>query len=137
MLSIGSLTGSSPRLSTPPDNEQGFATPAVIASVALALYMFSALANLVVVQYAAGVVRSALDEGARAGSVGGVESCYAKIDEVFDGLLGGSYGDGVSVVCEVDESWMRVEALATFDSFVPLIPNMSYRFEAAAALEGL
>lgn len=137
MWSIGSRTGCSLRRWTLPDREGGFATPAYIAAATLALYMFAALANLIVVQYAAGVVRSALDEGVRAGSFGGAIACLDKAGEVLDGLLGGEYGNGVAVICEEDGSWVRASADATFESFVPLVPDLSYRFEAQAAREGL
>jgi hypothetical protein len=46
----------------------GFTTVSFVLAVALSLLIFTGLANVIVVQYARGVVRSALDEAVRDGS---------------------------------------------------------------------
>jgi len=50
-------------------NERGVTSGQFLLASALALLLFLALANLVVVQYGRGAVRSALDQGARVGAI--------------------------------------------------------------------
>ena len=49
--------------------EPGMASVSFVMAAALALTVFSGLANLIVIQYAAGVVSAAVDEGVRDGAI--------------------------------------------------------------------
>lgn len=113
------------------------ATISYVAAASLALFVFAALANLIVMQYAGGVLRAAIDEGARQGAVKGAgpAECLVRIDEVLNGLLGGSYGAGVTRDCVDEGGWVRATATGVWRGFVPFVPDVSVSFEASAARE--
>lgn len=137
MLSPGSPTRSSASRSTR-RAEQGFATVSYVAVAAISLWFFAALVNLVVIQYAAGVVRAAVDEGARRGADAHSElsACLERAEEVLAGLLGGPYGAEISVTCNRDGAWMRATAGGVVRGLVPPIPDMQISAEAMAVIEG-
>jgi hypothetical protein len=130
------------RTSTPdwagPGDERGFASIQYVVAATFALWFFAVLANLIVVQYAVGVVRLAIDEGARAGAVAGsgVADCRQAVAAALADLLGGPYGEGVAVECSEEPGWMRVSARARFAGFVPPVPDLTFGLEAGAAREG-
>ncbi len=119
--------------------EAGFASLSHVVAAAFALWFFAILANLIAMQYAAGVVRVAIDEGARRGALvgAGAEECWLAIDDALGDLLGGPYGREVSHTCSVDSGWVTATARATFSGFVPPVPNVTRTFEAHAADEDL
>lgn len=102
---------------------------------ALALVLFLSLANLVVFQYGRGAVRSALEQGARAGSTGGVAACEATASQVVADLLGGRMSDGMVLVCEASAGLMVASASATFESWTPLTPDFSFSLTSQAVIE--
>lgn len=106
----------------------------VLAS-ALALIVFLALANLVVVQYGKGAIRSALEQGARAGSVGGAAACEDTAGAVVAELLGGRMSDGLVVSCVVDGSGVAATASVSFDSWTPLTPDFTFSLTSRAVSE--
>jgi len=106
----------------------------VLAS-ALALFLFVALANLVVVQYGRGAVRSALEQGARAGTVGGMERCEETAIQVVEDLLGGRMSDGLIVGCSLSGAGVVAEAEVTFRSWTPLTPDFSVVMSSRAVIE--
>ena len=71
-----------------------------VAATALSLLVFVALANFVVDLYARGVVRSAVDEAARAGATidSSAADCERRARDVLGGLLGGGAGRQVGGV---------------------------------------
>jgi hypothetical protein len=115
----------------------GFASIQYVVAATFALWFFAILANLIVMQYATGVVRLAIDEGARRGAAAGSGpgECEQAITATLADLLGGPYGEGVVAVCAAEPGWIRVDARATFGGFVPPVPDLSFTFEAAAARE--
>ena len=128
------------RTSTPdslPRAEGGFASLSHVVAAALALWFFAVLANLIVIQYASGVVRVAIDEGARRGALvgAGVDECDQAVVDALGDLLGGPYGREVTHACAEDAGWMRVTAHATFSGFVPPLPDVTRTFEARVADE--
>lgn len=113
------------------------ATISYVMAAGLAMMVFSSLANLIVVQYASGVVQAALDEGVREGSTAGVARCQARAEEFLDSALSGTYGDGVVVSCLDEGSFVAATASATFHGYAPFVPDLTFDFEAMAAREGL
>lgn len=79
----------------------GFVTIQFVTASALALVLFTGMANLVVFHYAKGVVRAALDEGVRAGAraPAAASECQHRAGAVVRDLLGGRMGDGVAISC--------------------------------------
>ena len=67
----------------PERGERGFASVSYVVAAAFALWFFTILANLIVMQYAAGVVRLAVDEGARRGAVVGASLEGAKYTRII------------------------------------------------------
>jgi len=100
------------------------------------MIMFLALANVVVVQYGRGALRSALDQGARVAAVtGSVAGCEARVGEVLDQLLGGTMGDGVIAGCEISGGLAIASGTAVFPSWTPLSPDFQISMNASAVLE--
>ena len=127
--------GSGPRRD--PGPADGFATAGFIVAVGFSMLFFVLLANLMAVQYGRGVVRAALDEGARHGARYGASgsACQDRIREVVGGLLGGVMGSGVSYRCEGDSIRTRASAEVVFPAWLPAIPEFRFQMAATAAVE--
>ena len=98
--------------------------------------MFLVMANLVVVQYGRGAVRSALEQGARAGAVSrSVERCEATAWEVVRQLLGGSMSNRLELRCSVGGTGIVASADAIFEAWVPLTPDFEVSLSSEAYLE--
>lgn len=102
---------------------------------ALALILFLVLANLVVVQYGRGVVRSGLEQGARAGTTSGVAVCEDTARAVIDDLLGGRMSDGLVLHCTVADGAVVAAASVVFESWTPLTPDFAFSLSSSAVLE--
>ena len=101
------------------------------------MLFFVLLANLMAVQYGRGVVRAALDEGARQGARYGAAgaACEDRIREVLGGLLGGEMGSGVSYGCEEGPRRTRAKAEVVFPAWLPGVPEFRFEMAATAAAE--
>lgn len=119
--------------------EAASTVPAYLFAIGLALVFFVLLVQFAVWQYGRGVVRSALDEGARAGSPAekGPAHCEARVAAALADLLGGAMGDEVRVRCADDGARMVAEADVTFRAWLPPSPDWSFRLAAAARKERL
>jgi hypothetical protein len=108
-----------------------------VLAAAFAMIFFAILANFVVVQYASGAVRAALDEGVRNGARAdaGTVVCQATIDDVLASVLGGPYGSEIVTSCRDTGDLMVATASATFRGFAPLVPDLTFDLEAVAARE--
>lgn len=106
----------------------------VLAS-ALGLVLFVALANLVVVQYGKGAVRSALEQGARAGTTAGEAACEGTAGEVIEDLLGGAMSDGLVLECSPSGSSMVATASVAFESWTPLTPDFEFTLTSRGLTE--
>jgi hypothetical protein len=116
--------------------DRGVTSVQFLLAGALGLIVFLALANLVVVQYGRGVVRSAVEQGARVGAVtGSQERCQARVDEVLGQLMGGRMGDRVSVVCVLGPAGVVVSARAVFATWTPMTPDYQFEMTSRATLE--
>ncbi|MDH3607566.1 MAG: hypothetical protein OER12_11290 [Acidimicrobiia bacterium] len=120
-------------------NDEGFLTAQFVVAVAFSLLLLVLIANVIIVQYARGVVRSAAEEGAQAGSrlTATSAECIARADEVLDGLLGGAMGDGVSASCTVGPTEVAATVTYTFEPWLPLIPAWTGSQTSFAVKEAL
>lgn len=117
-------------------SERGLSSVQFVLAAGLALIFFVALANVVVVQYARGSMRSALDQGVRAGVVNSsVFECEQRVGEVFEGLLSGSIGETISYKCLVEGAVMTATASLTVDSWTPFTTDFAVELEASATRE--
>jgi hypothetical protein len=114
-------------------------TAQYVAASGLSLVVFVTMANFVVFLYARGVVRAAVDEGARAGGRfdASERECEARANDVLNDLLGGRLGDDVTVACDGgDGDVMRARAHAILGGWVlGLVPDWSFTVEARSSKE--
>lgn len=115
--------------------DRGVSSAQFVLASALSLLLFVALANLVVIQYGRGAVRSALEQGARAGSVGGVDACRDVTAGVLDDLLGGRMSDGVVISCDLVGTTIQAAASASFETWAPLMPDYEFSMTSEAVVE--
>lgn len=106
-----------------------------MVAAGLGLILFLVLANLVVVQYGRGAVRSALEQGARAGTVGGPVACEQVVGDVIADLLGGAMSDDLTVSCVRAGPALVASARATFASWTPLTPDFEVELSSQAIAE--
>lgn len=115
-------------------SDRGVSSVQFLLASGLGLVLFLVLANLIVVQYGRGAIRSALDQGVREGAVtSSAARCEARANDVLDQLLGGSMGHGVVVDCELGPSHARATGSAVFPSWTPLSPDFTVHLSAVAA----
>lgn len=115
-------------------------TAQFVAATAFSLLAFVMLTNFIVFLYARGVVRAAVDEGARAGGRfgAGESECESRADDVLGDLLGGALGTGVRVQCREDEGdeVIRARADVVLRGWIPgLTPDWSFTLEAQSVKE--
>ncbi|MFN8037546.1 MAG: hypothetical protein U0V73_16625 [Acidimicrobiia bacterium] len=118
----------------------GMTTIEYLTATALSLLALVILVNVVLIFYARGVVRSALDEGVRAGTPSrlsrgeAVAACDRKVHEVLGGLLSGPLGSDVHVTCAIDaDGYVRASADARFDPWIPgTMPVWTFHPRASA-----
>lgn len=116
--------------------DRGVSSVQFLLASALALFLFVAFANVVVVQYGRGALRSALDQGARAGAItGSVADCEARALDVIDGLLSGRMSDDLVIRCAVSGDIVVATGSTVFDSWTPLTPNFTIEMSSEAAVE--
>ena len=115
--------------------DRGLGSIQFVLASSLALLLFLALANLVVVQYGKGALRSALEQGARAGSVGGVIACEETARQVMSDLLGGRMSDDLVLSCTTDGSVISADGSVRFQSWTPLTPDFSFSLSSQAVGE--
>lgn len=119
-------------------NDSGLGSLQFVLASGLGLILFVLLANLVVVQYGRGALRSALDQGARVAAVtGSTAECESRVNSVLAELLGGRMGDEVTIDCEIDDALVVAQGIAIFQAWVPSVPGFLVEIRAEATLEGL
>jgi len=109
-----------------------------VAATALTLLVFVALANLVVDLYARGVVRAAVDEGARAGAPidSSVAECEQRARDVVHNLLGGELGRDVQVDCRDEPGRMTAAVVVVLHGWIPgIVPDWSFQLVGSATKE--
>lgn len=116
--------------------EKGVSSVQFLLASVLALTLFLVFANLVVVQYGRGAVRSALEQGARVGAVTrSAADCEAKAADVVGQLLGGRMSDGLVIHCDIDGLVVIASARAVFRAWVGLVPDFEVAISTEAILE--
>ncbi len=100
----------------------------------IALAVFVWLLQLAVFAYGRGVVRSALDEGARAGSkvTDSVERCQERAAETMTGLLRGTMGNGVAITCTEESDRVLAHADVRFTAWAPAMPDWTFAITATS-----
>jgi len=118
-------------------SEAGQASVTMLLTIAILLLVFVSMVNVLLFLYARGVVRAAVDEGARAGSFANasVGECQTRAQNALDDLLGGTLGDGVSVGCSVVADEMVASATATLTSPIPGLGSWTFTLEGRARNE--
>ena len=119
-------------------SQRGITSVQFLLASGLGLLLFLALANVIVVQYGRGAIRSALDQAVRVAAItGSISECEARIDEVLGQLLGGAMGDAVVTECSISGQTATATGSGVFDSWTPISPDFSVSLSASAALEVL
>lgn len=116
----------------------GFATVSFVAAVATSLVAFAAVANLLVLAYARGAARVALDEGARAGARAdsAAVECTRRAEAALDDLLGGSLRAAWSDVrCSVTDEQVIASVQGQLSAWAPGVPDWRIIERAAATAE--
>ncbi len=132
-----------PSLSDPVEGraagEAGSTAPAYVFAVGLSLIFFVLLVQFAVWQYGRGVVRSALDEGARLGAPAeaGPADCEERARAVVSDLMGGAMGNEVSIRCTETATQVLAEATVTFRAWLRPSPDWSFKVAASARKESL
>jgi hypothetical protein len=113
--------------------DRGVTSVQFLLASGLGLLIFLAMANLVVVQYGRGALRSALDQGARAGAVtSSADDCMVRVESVLGQLMGGRMGDTIVTQCAVGPLVVSASGRAVFDSWTPLMPDFVIEMTAQA-----
>ncbi len=115
--------------------DRGVTSVQFVLASGLALIVFIIFANLVVVQYGRGALRSAVEQGARAGTTQGVDACESVASLALSGLLGGRMGDGIVIDCRVEGQDMVAMGGGSFQSWTPVTPDFAVNIESRAAIE--
>jgi hypothetical protein len=122
-----------------PSGEDGMTTVQYVAATAFSLIVFVMMANFIVFLYARGVVRAAVDEGARAGSRFGATTaeCDSRARDVLGDLLAGRLGSDVRVRCEsTNEDEIHASAHVTVHGWLPgLVPDWTFTLDARSVKE--
>lgn len=119
-------------------DDRGVSSIQFLVASALGLVLFVLLANLVVVQYGRGAIRSALEQGARAGAIAGSSSdCAVRVDEVLGQLLAGRMSDGLEIACTTTGTMMVARASGVFESWTPMTPGFEIDLVSQAVVEEL
>ena len=114
--------------------DKGFVSVSVLMAIAVSTVLLVWIVNVIAMQYGRGVVRAALDEGARAGATAGVAACEQAAADVLDQLLAGMR-DGVEIACVDAGTRIEATAIVHFDGWVPEIPDHDSTMRASAAKE--
>lgn len=118
-------------------DERGFATAGFLLAVSLSLVLLATVADLLVQQYALGVVHAALDEGVRTGTVvnGSAAACRGRANAALDALLGGRYGREIRITCVRGSRTTTARARGRLRGWAPLVPDVAIDLRTAAVSE--
>ena len=119
-------------------DERGMTTLPTGVCASFSLVVFVLLANLVLVHYALGVTRTAVDEAVRRASVAAEPSsaCADALTEVLGDLLGGTFGADLDAECHVVGDVVEASVRGVLPAILPLLPSFPVSAAASAPLEG-
>ena len=105
-------------------------------AVALSLLLFVMLANVLVAGYARGVLRAAVDEGARAASRATADpaTCDTRASAALDQLLG-TLAQGATVHCTVGSDRVVATGSMVVPAWLPAVPAFTFDVGAVAVRE--
>ena len=119
--------------------ENGFVSIEFIVAVGFSLVMLVLLVNFIVFQFGEGMLRAAVNEGARAGArADGTEgSCSAKIEQVLgsDFLDGALFTSRPKISCPSDADTQRAVIKAQFAGWFPEVGAIDVEVKARAVKE--
>ena len=120
--------------------EAGNAAIVTLLAILVTLFVFLMATNFIVDQYAQGVLRTAVDEGARAGSLEGApagaqSACQAKERQVMSGLLAGSFAAGIRLDCALDGGEVVATASGKLPAWLPPVPAVPVHSVGTSILE--
>lgn len=123
-----------------PLEDRGFVTIEYVLAAALSMVVLVAIANFIVFEYGHSVVRTAVDQGVRAGARSGspVGMCQQAAQRVIRDLLGGpdgSMGAGVTITCRQVGAHLDATAQTRFRAWMPPVPDWSFTSSASAPVE--
>jgi hypothetical protein len=118
-------------------SDRGMTTVGTLLAIGFTMIAAVFMLQLLLFMYGRMVIRSAVDEGVRAGSRvdAGVSVCEARANDVLSDLIGGPLGSGISVGCGLSGGQLIAQANATLDSPLPGIPSWSFSMGARAVQE--
>ena len=118
-------------------SDRGATSAVALLTIGLVFYAFIAMSNYVVYWYGRGVVRTAVDQAAQAGSRASASTatCEGRAGEAVDSLAGGSLGDDITVSCADDGQLVTATATATFQGWLDIIPDYTFTVDAVATKE--
>lgn len=95
-------------------------------------------ANFIVDQYIRGVVRNAVDEGARAGAQIGAapNACQTRAQQVMSNLASGPLGHSISVACTTNGNEVIATGHASLTGWLPAVPTWTFTVEGISVAEG-
>jgi len=113
------------RTRTVGDRERGYLTVEMLMAVAASLVVLVVVVNLLVVGYARGAARAALDEGVRAGArdLAPVATCQARAQAALEALTGALAVEVGPVACSVDDDVVVAEVDGLLTGWLPLVPD--------------
>jgi hypothetical protein len=122
------------------DDERGNAAFVTVVAMAITLVVFMAAANLIVDTYGKGVVRTAVDEAARAGSVqgapgGAIAACQTEAAQVMANLLHGPFGRHITISCGVEGNQVVAVGAGILPAWLNVVPSATVHVVGAATLE--
>ncbi len=117
--------------------DAGMTTVATMLAIGFTLVAAVAMLQVLLFMYGRMVIRSAVDEGARAGSRIDADAsvCLSRANDLLGDLLGGPLGSEVSVSCGSSGTEMVAVANATLRSPLPGLPAWSFQTVARAVEE--
>lgn len=103
------------------------------------LVVFMVAANLIVYSYGRGVLRTAVDEAARAGSIQGAPggpaaACQQKASQVMANLLHGPFGQHITISCQLSGGQITAVAAGTFPAWLHVVPAYTLKIVGSAPL---
>ena len=119
------------------DSERGLVTAQFMLVAALSMAFMAFILYLIALQYAQGVVRSALDEGVRIGAPAPAtpDDCEQAATRVLGELLGGPLGADLVVSCSEGAGLLVARADGSFAGWFPGVPDLPVAFEVVAVKE--